>query len=294
MLQTNVAASCAAIPLPDPFLFRIRDVVYQVAGIFQSDERITFLEDRCLRRMKALSLRSLAEYFDCLTMRADRDAEIRNLLNEITVGETCFFRYPAQLEALRKVILPAIIEAKGKLSFTRLRVWSAGCSTGEEPYTLSIFFQELQQSLLRGWTVEVLATDLNERSLERARRGVYTDYALRNVTPDVHQKYFVPVENGQFQVSEAIRSRVQFNRLNLLDDSRVIFMKGLDLVFCCNVMIYFDGSAKRKVVQHFHSNLLPNGYLFLGHSESLFGYSNDFRLVHFPETTAYLKPSGLR
>jgi len=273
---------------PDHELIRIRDLIYQVAGIFHPDNKLRLLLDRCSRRMKEANTQNLREYYECLTTRPTRHAELLALLNEITIGETCFFRNQPQLDALRQIVLPKIIEAKAKLPFRRLRIWSAGCSTGEEPYTLRILMLEEAQRRLKDWTVEILATDLNENSLEHAKTGLYNSYSTRNLTPYYRQKYFVPVED-QLQLQPAVRSSVAFTRLNLSDDSRMIFMKSLDIIFCCNVLIYFDLASKQRVIQHFYNNLLPHGYLFLGHSESLYGVNEDFRLVHLPRSTAYVK-----
>ena len=273
---------------PDPELVRIRDLVYQVAGIFHPDNKLRLLLDRCGRRMKELRTQSLREYFECLTLKPIRQTELIALLNEITIGETCFFRNQPQLDALRHIVVPKILEAKAKLPLRRLRIWSAGCSTGEEPYTLSMLLQEEAHGRLKGWTVEILATDLNDRSLAHAKNAVYGDYSTRHLTPAYRQKYFTPVGN-QLQVLTTSCPNITFSRLNLSDDARMTFMKSLDVIFCCNVLIYFDLASKRRVIQHFYNNLLPHGYLFLGHSESLFGVSDDFRLVHLPGATAYVK-----
>ena len=283
---------------PDPELVRLRDLIYQTAGIFHPDSKLRLLMDRCSRRMKALNIASPREYFECLTTKPSRQAEMVALLNEITIGETCFFRNQPQLDALRQVVLPKIVQAKAKLPIHRLRVWSAGCSTGEEPYTLSMLLLEEGKGQLKDWTIEILATDLNERSLAHAQAAIYGTYSTRNLTPFYRQKYFSPVE-AQLQVQPAARACVTFSRLNLSDSARMTFMKSLDLVFCCNVLIYFDLASKRKVIQHFYNNLLPHGYLFMGHSESLYGVSNDFRLVHLPGSTAYVKgersaPGGIQ
>ncbi len=273
---------------PDPDLVRIRDLVYQVAGIFHPDNKLRLLSDRCGRRMKELKTPSLREYFECLTIKPMRQAELIALLNEITIGETCFFRNQPQLDALRQIVLPKVLEAKSKLPLRRLRIWSAGCSTGEEPYTLSMMLTEEAHGRLKDWTVEILATDLNERSLAHAKNAIYGTYSTRNLTPLFRQKYFTPA-GEQLQLQPAVRSSINFSRLNLSDDGRMTFMKGIDLIFCCNVLIYFDLVSKRRVIQHFYNNLLPHGYLFLGHSESLYGVSEDFRLVHLPGATAYIR-----
>jgi len=281
------AAEKAGAP-PNPQLVQIRDLVYQVAGIFQPDNKLRFLEDRCMKRMQALSVTTLREYYDCLTVKPIRQAELVSLLNEITIGETCFFRNQPQLDSLRNVVLPHILEARAKLALRHLRIWSAGCSTGEEPYTLSIMLMEELNSRLKGWTFEVMATDLNERSVAHAKQGLYGTYSTRNLTPYFKQKYFVAAGDN-LQVNSEVKAHINFTRVNLLDDMRMAFLKGFDLVMCCNVLIYFDVVSKRRVIQHFYNDLLPHGYLFLGHSESLYGVSDDFRLVHLPSATAYVK-----
>ena len=270
------------------FLIRIRDLIYQVAGIFQADNRLRFLEDRCSIRMQVLGVKTYQEYYECLTVKPTRQAELVSLLNEITVGETFFFRNQPQLDAVRKIVLPRIIEAKAKLPLRKLRIWSAGCSTGEEPYTLTIMLLEDSAGPLKGWNFEIIATDLNERSVTHAKNGAYGSYATRNLTPYLKQKYFL-ARGENLHVNAELKSHISFQRVNLLDDSRMAFLKGIDLIMCCNVLIYFDQGSKRRVIQHFYNNLLPHGYLFLGHSESLYGVSDDFRLVHLPSATAYVK-----
>ncbi len=273
---------------PDPELARIRDVIYSVAGIFHPDNKLRLLQDRCGRRMKELKIQTLREYSECLTIKPTRQAELVALLNEITIGETSFFRNQAQLDALRRIVIPNIIQAKSNLPIRRLRVWSAGCSTGEEPYTVRMLLLEEASAQLKDWSTEIVATDLNEHSLAHAQEAVYGSYSTRNLTPTYRNKYFIP-QSDKLQVNAAARSNISFTRLNLSDDSRMTFMKSMDVIFCCNVLIYFDLASKRRVIQHFFNNLLPHGYLFLGHSESLFGVNDDFRLVHLPGATAYVK-----
>lgn len=292
MTTATVQSAFARGRPPDSELVRIRDLVYHVAGIFHPDNKLHLLLDRCGRRMKALKMHGLHEYFECLTIKPTRQTELIALLNEITIGETCFFRNQPQLDALRQVVIPNVLEAKAKLPLRRLRIWSAGCSTGEEPYTLGMLLLEEAQGRLKDWTIEILATDLNERSLAHAKNAIYGTYSTRNVTPYYRQKYFTSA-GQQVRVQAPVRDRISFSRLNLSDDGRMTFMKDIDVVFCCNVLIYFDLASKRKVIQHFYNNLLPHGYFFMGHSESLFGVSDDFRLVHMPGATAYIKGERL-
>jgi chemotaxis protein methyltransferase CheR len=273
---------------PEPDLVRIRDLIYEVAGIFHPDSKLSLLRDRCGRRMKELKMKTLREYLECLTLGPVRQTELIALLNDIVIGETCFFRNQQQLDALRHIVLPNILRVKSQLPQRRLRIWSAGCSTGEEPYTLRMLLLDQAHALLKDWSIEILATDLNERSLAHAKEAVYGNYSTRNLTAANRSKYFLP-QGDLLQVRPAARSNISFSRLNLSDDARMTFMKGMDAIFCCNVLIYFDLVSKRRVIQHFFNNLLPHGYLFLGRSESLYGVSEDFRLVHLPGATAYVK-----
>lgn len=275
--------------LSDPFLAKIRDLVYKVAGIYQPDNKVGFVEEKISRRMRARGIRNFADYFDSLTAKPERDAELRELLNEITDGETCLFRSLPQMDALRHSILPELTQVKSHMSQRKLRVWCAGCSTGEEAYTLAMVLTDVISSKYPGWTFELAATDLNDRSLAAAKEGIYGDYALRQTPDYFRDKYFLAVK-GQFQVKPEVRARVSFIHLNLADERKMLFMKGMNLISCCNVLIYFDANSRRRAVQHFFSNLLPGGYLLVGEAESLYTFQNEFRLVHFAQATAYFKP----
>ena len=284
-------ARARSIEAVDPVYRQIRDLVYKVSGIYKAEEKLYLLADGCERRMKQLGTRTPREYWDQLTAQPSRDGELRQLLNELTIGETCLFRSQPQLDALRKVILPEIVAEKTRQVTRRLRIWSAGCSTGEEPYTLAMTMLEESERLLKGWTVEILATDLNDRSVETAKAGVYGDYALRSTTDYFKRKYFSAVDGKKLEVNPDVKKLISFSRLNLQDDYKMLLMKGMDLVFCCNVLIYFDSASKSKVINHFFNNLNFGGYFFLGTSESLLKLNDQFHLVHFPGTIAYWKPS---
>jgi chemotaxis protein methyltransferase CheR len=288
-VATKAISNLGPEDLKDPAYLKIRDLIYEISGIYQPEEKVYLLASRCARRMSVVGANTPSEYLSHLTTRANREAELRLLLNEITIGETYMFRSPPQLEALRTVILPELIKSKNMMGFKRLRLWSAGCSTGEEPYTLAMFLLEESAKLLEGWTFDILATDLNDNSLAAAKAGIYGEYALRSTNEVLRRRYFKPHDEKRLQASDQLKSLIRFERVNLNDDSKMIFLKGLDLIFCCNVLIYFDLNSKRRVTQHFYSNLLPGGYLFLGHAESLYQVDDRFRLVHFPGTISYWK-----
>jgi chemotaxis protein methyltransferase CheR len=290
MASPKVVAKPEVDDVKNPAYLKIRDVIYQVSGIYQPDEKLYLLASRCARRMAVVKANTAGEYLEHLTVRGNREAEMRLLLNEITIGETYMFRSPPQIEALRNIILPQITKEKNAMGFKRLHLWSAGCSTGEESYTLAMFLLEESAKLLSGWTFEILATDLNENSLATAQAGIYGEYALRSTTDLLRKKYFRQHDEKRLQASDQLKSIIRFDRVNLSDDRKMTFLKGIDLILCCNVLIYFDLASKRRVLQHFHSNLLPGGYLFLGPAESLYQVDDRFRLVHFPGTIGYWKP----
>ncbi len=273
---------------PSVRLIQIRDLVYKVAGMFQPDSKLRLLETGCWKRMHVLGVTTLQDYYQCLIRMPTCEAELVALLNEITVGETYFFRNQPQLDALRSVVFPRIVEAKSKTANRHLRIWSAGCSTGEEAYTLSMVLREELDGQLQGWTFEILATDLNQRSIVHAEQGLYGEYSTRHLSEHFRRKYFVS-SGENLQINADVKTFVNFSRLNFLDDAGMVLLAHLDVIFCCNVLIYFHGAAKGRVVQHFYDSLLPHGYLFLGQSESLYGVNEDFRLVHMSSATAYVK-----
>ena len=279
--------------LHNPAYLKIRDLIYKTAGIYQSEDKLYLLASRVARRMNALHTPTPGQYLDYLTKGPERESELRLLLNEITIGETYMFRSPHHLEALARVILPQIVERKGALGLKRLHIWSAGCSTGEEPYTLAMFLNEKSKELLNSWTFNIVATDLNDNSLNAAKAGIYGEYALHSTSQELRRKYFRSYDEKHLQTTDELKAAIRFDRVNLNDDTRMALLKGMDLIFCCNVLIYFDMASKRKVVQHFLTNLVSGGYLFLGHAESLYQVDNRFRLVHFPGAIAYWKvPEG--
>jgi chemotaxis protein methyltransferase CheR len=273
----------------DPSLLRVRDLIYGACGIYVAEKRLNFLQDRCTRRIAAIKAGTFVDYLKLLTAGRERDAEIRNLLNEITIGDTYFFRGLPQLDALRKVVLPNVIGTGSNSSNNAVKLWSCGCSTGEEPYTLAMLLLEDAATRQSGCTWEIHATDLNDHSLARAKDGIYDAYALRH-TPALFRRKYFQQRDDRFVISEEVKQRVNFGRLNLQDASSAPSMEENSVIFCANVLIYFDEASKRRVAHRLFCNLAPSGYVFLGTSESLYGISDEFRLMHFPDAIAYLRP----
>ena len=275
--------------LSDSDFLALRDFIYTLCGIYFTTSKKYFVESRIVRRMNALSIENPAEYLLLLKSPQGRAKELNAFLDEITTNETYFFRNPQQLAALNKLMLPEIAATKSKIGFRKLRIWSAGSSSGEEAYTIAMNLMELQSTILKDWSIEIVGTDISESVLSQARNGVYGAYAVRNVPEHIMKKYFSTTADGKYILSPAVKKLVSFSSLNLYDDMKMLFMKHFDFIFCANVLIYFDTAAKSKVVQHFHNNLQPYGYFFLGQSESLHGVNDKFTTIHFPGGFAYRK-----
>ena len=267
----------------------LRDFIYSVCGMYFHAGKKYFLESRLALRMAEARTATPGEYIALLKNMSRGKEELKKLLNDITTNETCFFRNPSQLNALEKQLLPEIVDIKGKIGFRKLRIWSAGSSSGEEAYTLAMLLLEKRQSLLKEWTIEIVGTDISENVVAQAREGIYTPYSVRNTPEPFRRKYFSTASGGRFSLSPEVKKLVTFSNLNLYDDTKMLFMKSFDFIFCANVLIYFDITSKSRVVQHFYNNLQPYGYFFVGQSESLHGVSDKFKTIHFPGGFAYKK-----
>ncbi|MBT1074282.1 CheR family methyltransferase [Geobacter grbiciae] len=267
----------------------LRDFIYNHCGIYFHTSKKYFLESRITRRIEATNSPNLMTYMGLLKSGPGKSDELLKLLVEITTNETCFFRNPPQLKALENVFLPEVVAAKGKIGFRKLRIWSAGSSSGEEAYTMAMILLEKRATILKDWIIEIVGTDISETVLAQAREGVYSAYSVRN-TPDYYKKKYFRQEPGErYVLSPDVKKLVSFNHLNLYEDAKMVFMKSFDFIFCANVLIYFDLASKTKVVQHYYNNLQPYGYFFVGQSESLHGVNDKFKTVHFPGGFAYKK-----
>ncbi len=267
----------------------LRDFIYNFCGMFFHAGRKYFLESRIVRRMEARSLKDFNDYFKLLKSASNGATELKELLVEITTNETCFFRNTQQLAAFERQFLPEVVEAKQKIGFRKLKIWSAGSSSGEEAYTFAMILLEKRLTLLKDWVIEIVGTDISEKVLAQARDGVYNNYSVRNMPDLYRKKYFKEEAGGRFVLTQDVKKLANFTNLNLYDDSRMVFMKSFDFIICSNVLIYFDAPAKSKIVQHYYNNLQPYGYFFLGQSESLHSINDKFKTIHFPGGFAYKK-----
>lgn len=266
---------------------QLRDFIYNLCGMYFHTTKKYFLESRLARRMEATGSKTYQDYYALLKSLKGGE-ELKFLMDEITTNETYFFRNVPQLAALETKLLPEIVELKNKMGFRKLRIWSAASSSGEEAYTMAMILLEKRATLLKDWIIEIVGTDINETVISQAREGIYNAYSVRNI-PDLYKRKYIKEDNGKFILSPEVKKFVTFNKLNLYEDSKMIFMKSFDFIFCANVLIYFDMASKSKVVQHFYNNLQPYGYFFVGQSESLHGVNDKFKTVHFPGGFCYKK-----
>jgi chemotaxis protein methyltransferase CheR len=265
----------------------IADALRNTTGLHFGPESRYLLERRLSRRCAELGMRSFTSYHYALRSDTAGDGELAWAIDHLTTNETYFLRERRQLEALIQEIVPSVTARRGGVGSAPVSIWSAGCSSGEEPY--SIVLMALEAGLAPGRDVRVYASDISRQMLHKARRGVYRESSFRQTDPWLRDKYFV-AKDGSWRISDEIKKHVHFAHLNLLDESKSALLGSLDVILCRNVIIYFDLETKRRVVRTFHQKLKPGGYLLLGHSESLINLSTDFELKHLKNDMVYRRP----
>lgn len=267
----------------------LRDIIYDKSGIFYAENKSYLLENRLGRRLKELGMSSFEEYIKYLKTQMGGSSEFHQIYNAVTINETFFFRYQAQLDAFRKKLLIPLIDERRKSGNKNLKIWSAASSSGEELYTLAIILHEELGSEMASWNLDVLGTDISHRALKLAEEAAYTKNSFRGaMTPAQKIKYFIP--NGSaFHVNNLVKDVVKFRFLNLNDSMEIRKMSNIDFVFCRNVMIYFDEEMKKRVLRSIYGALKYGGYFFLGEAESLHGISSSFVVEHFSGAFAYKK-----
>ncbi|HKA13735.1 MAG TPA: protein-glutamate O-methyltransferase CheR [Myxococcota bacterium] len=263
------------------------DLVRSYSGIWFGPDTRFLLERRVARRMRELSIDSLSAYRFELRNESRRDGELAALVDELTTNETYFFRERSQLRALVAEILPEALVARRERGPGPVYVWSAGCSSGEEPYSVVILAREAGFDPERD--LRVYASDISLRMMKRARSGTYREASFRETEPALRAKYFEE-KDGTWTISDAIKKSVDFIHLNLMDRSRMALLGAMDVILCRNVMIYFDADTKRDVIATFEHKLRPGGHLLLGHSESLINVTSGLELRHLKNDLVYRKP----
>jgi chemotaxis protein methyltransferase CheR len=264
----------------------LAELIYDHCGMHWREDMRFLMERRLAPRLRANDLADFNAYYRLLRFEPARNAELEAAVEALTTNETYFFREQNQLQSFREELLPLLAREREKAR--RLRIWSAGCSSGEEAYTVAILV--LESGLFSGWDVEVFGSDISRKVIALARKGLYAKAALRDTPPELMARYFQREEDGRFQVKPQLKQMVSFGHMNLLDERMLALVGRVDVVFCRNVMIYFDLPARRRLLRSFHAKLSEGGYLLLGHSESLINVTADFELVHLQHDLVYRKP----
>ncbi len=265
---------------------KLRRIIYDRSGIHFPDTKKYVLESRLSRRLEELDFETFDQYLMFLTVGPYREDEFQEMFNRITINETSFFRNEPQLEYFERQVLPELLDARRHVR--KLRIWSAACSTGEEPYTLAIQVHRSLGVRLADWKVEILGTDISEKVLMAAQAGRYASYAVRTMNSLVLQRYFNQ-SNGFYELDPTIRDMVRFEILNLKDTVAARRFGTFDVIFCRNVLIYFDQPMRNQCAKMFHQQLAPDGTLFIGHSETLRNCETPFSQVAAPQAFAYVK-----
>ncbi|MDR2076446.1 MAG: protein-glutamate O-methyltransferase CheR [Desulfovibrio sp.] len=272
---------------PEEFI-QLRDFIYEKCGIYIAENRKYLIENRLSNRIKELNLKTFGEYYYYLRFDVGKQAELIKLFEVITTNETSFYRNPPQLQVFQDVVLKAELDKLRKSGLRKLRVWSAGCSTGEEPYTLAIILNEALRSEIASWDIKITANDLSEAVLAAARKGVYSEYALRTTPAGIIDRYFTK-DNAEFHIDAKLKRLVSFGHINLSDKLLIRRVERSQIIFCRNVIIYFDDEMKKQIIESFYDNLLPGGCLLIGHSESLHNISRAFKPEYHAGTIVYRK-----
>lgn len=270
---------------PEDFL-KFREYFYRKTGIQFEDSKRYFVDKRIAERMEITRSATFREYFTLLRFQVS-GAEFQELTNLLTVNETYFFREEYQLQCLVRSILPEIVRRK-RLG-TPIRIWSVPSSSGEEPYSIAIYLSEYWPEINK-WDIELHSSDIDTRILKKAEDALYVQRQVQYVPADVLAKYFTRSPSGSYTLSEDIRSAVTFSRVNLIDPVETKPFRNFDIIFCRNLLIYFDDVSRRKAADIMYEALNPGGFVCLGHSESMSRISPLYLVRSFPEAIVYQKP----
>ncbi len=284
---TEDSGSFRIPPMSDRLFRQFREVIFEHTGIHLADGKKTMVASRIIKRLRRLRLKSFNEYYLLLQDKEGFEQELGSLIDAITTNKTEFFREHDHFRILVEQVLPALEKEGVWRPYDSLRFWSAGCSTGEEPYTLSMVLNDHLLRLKSEYSI--LATDISMEVLQAATRAIYSKNLVQQIPANYRYKYLMAGKGdykGYYRVLPEIRSKVTFGQLNLMDHSFGI-KKKMHVIFCRNVIIYFNLETKRQLIRKFYNQLQPGGYLFLGHSESLSNVSSDFKTV---APTVYRKP----
>lgn len=277
---------CSDIAITDEEFEKFREFFYRKTGIMFDESKRYFVDRRLIERIKATGHNCFKNYFIFLRFEAT-GKELQNLINVLTVNETYFFREEYQFQCMVKRMLSEIMSFKKRGDM--IRIWSIPSSTGEEPYSIAIYLLEYWSEIDK-WDVEIISSDIDTNVLEQAKRGIYAERSVKSIPPEIVKKYFKPLGNGYFKISDEIISSVEFTRVNLVDRVETKRYRGFDIVFCRNLLIYFDDASRKVAAENLYDAMNPGAFICLGHSESMSRISPIFHVRKFPEAIVYQKP----
>ena len=278
----------AALITTEDFL-KFREFFYRKTGIQFEDSKRYFVDKRLAERIDATASGTFRGYFTMLRFQSGGE-ELQALTNIMTVNETYFFREEYQFKCLVNSILPEIVKTKPEGS--TLRIWSIPSSSGEEPYSIALYLIEYWPDIVH-WDVELISSDIDTSILKKARAGKYSARSVQNVPANLLQRHFTRTQNDEYQISDDLREAVEFSRVNLSEPADTRHHRGYDVIFCRNLLIYFDDLSRQKAAEAFYDAMNPGGYICLGHAESMSRITSLFRVRKFPEAIVYQKPEAL-
>lgn len=270
----------------DDFL-KFSEFFYRKTGIMFAENKRYFVDKRILEQMANSGFQHFGDYFNRVRFQAS-GAGLQALVNSMTVNETYFYREDYQLQCLVRSILPEI--AKKISRGDTIKIWSIPCSTGEEPYSIALYLLEYWKEA-DDFNIEIVASDIDTEVLERAKLGIYSKRSLQHVSDETIKKYMTITKDGEHQVISAIRNSIRFSQINILEPVNTRAYSGFDVVFCRNMLIYFDDLSRREAAETIFTTLKPGGFICLGHSESMSRISSLFNMRKFPEAIIYQKPT---
>lgn len=266
---------------------RFQEMFYQKTGIVFGDSKRYFVDRRLTERMSATQAGCFEDYLTLLRFRDPKAEELQNLINAMTVNETYFYRENYQFRCLTESLLPQLVQ--GRRRGDPLQIWSMPCSTGEEPYSIALHLLESWPEVDR-WDIRLLASDIDTRVLEQARAGVYEARSLQHLTEDLVRRYFSPTKDGHWRIIADLRRSVEFRRANITEAADMRHYHDIDVIFCRNLLIYFDEASRRRATEALFDALRPGGFICLGHSESMSRMSSLFEVRKFPNAIVYQRP----
>ncbi len=274
------------ITITDDDFEKFREFFYRKTGIMFDQSKRYFVDRRLTERIKATGNNGFKSYFIFLRFEST-GKELQNLINALTVNETYFFREEYQFQCMVNSMLPEIISRKriGDM----IRIWSIPSSTGEEPYSIAIYLLAYWKDINK-WDVEIISSDIDTQALQKAKEGIYSERSIQNLPKAILQKYFKYIDGEYYQICEDLRNSVEFTKINVVDTKETKRHRGFDIVFCRNLLIYFDDLSRKIAVENLFDAMHPGGFICLGHSESMSRISPLFKVRKFPEAIVYQKP----